>query len=85
MTGNAKVELTRLCAAWLASIAFGVTFLVASLAGVDGLTTLWRAVIAAGLAWLAAHLLAPPVVDVMLTALARDAARRGAEQPKEDA
>jgi hypothetical protein len=78
-------ELTRLLTAYLASIAFGVSFLCGSLAGVDGLTTLWRAVVAGALALVAGQLLAPPVVDAVLAAIARDEAKRQAGKPKEDA
>jgi hypothetical protein len=77
-------ELTRLLTAYLTSIAFGVSFLCASLAGVDGLTTLWRSVVAGALALVAGQLLAPPVVDAVLAALARDEAKRQASKPKED-
>ena len=78
-------ELTRLLTAYLASIAFGVSFLCASLAGVDGLTTLWRSATACLVALVAGQLLAPPVVDAVLAAIARDEAKRQAVKPKEDA
>jgi hypothetical protein len=85
-SGTGTQELTRLFAAYLTSIAFVLTFLAATLAGVDGTTALWRGVVAAGLALVAAHLLAPPVVDALVTAAARDeAARRQAGETKEDA
>jgi uncharacterized membrane protein YagU involved in acid resistance len=84
-SGTGSHELTRLLAAYVTSIAFGLTFLVASLAGVHGLTALWRGVVAGALALLASHLLAPPVVDAVLTAVARDEARRQAGKPEEDA
>lgn len=77
-------ELTRLATAYFASIAFGVTFLVASLAGVDGGTALLRSVTAAAIALVLGYLLAAPVVDVVLAALARDEAKRRAEHAKED-
>lgn len=77
-------ELTRLITAYLTSIAFGTSFLVASLAGVDGLTVLWRSVLVGGIALVAGQLLAPPVVDALLAAAAREEARRLAEKPKED-
>jgi hypothetical protein len=84
-SGTGSKELTRLLTAYLTSIAFGVTFLVAFLAGVDGMTALWRSVTAAGIALVAGNLLAPPVVGAVLDAIARDEAKRTAEQPKEDA
>ncbi len=83
-SGTGSQHLTRLAAAYLTSLVFGVAFLVATLAGVDGLTALFRSVVAAGLALVAAHVLAPPVVGVVLDALARDEARRRAELAKEE-
>lgn len=83
-SGNGSLELTRLATAYLTSVVFGVAFLVASLSGVDGLTALTRAAIAAGAALVAGHLLAPPVVDVVLTAMARDEAKRRAAERSED-
>ncbi len=83
-SGNGSQELTRQLTAYLTSIAFGVSFLCASLAGADGLTALWRSVIAGAIALVAGQLLAPPVVDSILTALARDEAKRQAETPRED-
>ena len=79
MSGTGSQELTRLAAAYLTSIAFGVAFLVAVLVGADGLTALYRGVVSGGIALIAAHLLAPPVIDVVLDALARDQAKRQAE------
>ncbi len=83
-SGNGSQELTRLLTAYLTSIAFGITFLVASLVGVDGLTALWRSVTAAGVTLVVGRLLATPVVDTILSALARDEAKRQAAAPKED-
>ena len=82
-SGRVTKELTQRAAAYLTSIAFGASFLVATCKNVDGLTALWRSVIAAGAAFVVAQLLAPPVVDVVLSALARDEAKRQAELPKE--
>ncbi|MBL8752628.1 MAG: hypothetical protein JNK15_04950 [Planctomycetes bacterium] len=85
-SANGSHELTRLLAAYLTSIAFGVTFLVAWLAGVDGSTALWRSVAAAGIALVVGQLLARPVVGTVLDAIARDEAKKKAEaQAKEDA
>ncbi len=83
-SGTGSQELTRLLTAYLTSIAFGISFLVASLAGVDGLTALWRGVVIAGIALVCGQLLAPPVVNAVLTAIARDESKRLAEKPKED-
>lgn len=77
-------ELTRQATAYLTSLAFGVTFLVGTFAGVDGMTTLVRSVIAGAVALVAGHLLAPPAVDAVLTALARDEAKRRAEHKEEE-
>ena len=79
------MELTRLLTAYATSIAFGTTFLVASVRGVDGLTALWRAVVVAAITMVVSRLLAAPLVDAVLTAIARDESKRAAERPKEDA
>ena len=84
-SGTGSQELTRLLTAYATSIAFGATFLVATVAGVDGLTSLWRSVVVAGIALVAGSLLAPPVVNTVLDAIARDESKRAAERPKEDA
>lgn len=83
-SGTGSQELTRLATAYLTSIAFGVTFLVASLAGVDGGTALLRGVFAAVGGLVLGTLLAPLIVDTVLTAMARDEAKRQAAAPKED-
>ncbi|MEO6593295.1 MAG: hypothetical protein ABIP94_00920 [Planctomycetota bacterium] len=83
-SGNGSLELTRLATAYVASFAFGVTFLTASLAGVDGVTALIRSVTAGGIAMVLGWFLASPVVDAVLTAMARDEAERQAEAAKED-
>lgn len=83
-SGNGSHELTRLATAYLTSIAFGLTFLVATIAGVDGSTALLRSVVAAGIALVLGHLLASPVVDAVLTAMARDEAKRQAERKTEE-
>lgn len=82
-SGHGTQELTRLATAWFASIAFGITFLTATLRGVDGGTALLRGVTAGGIALVAGRLLAPPAVDAVLTAMARDEARRKAESGEE--
>jgi len=81
-SGNGSQELTRLATAYFASIAFGVTFLVASLTGVDGGTALLRSVTAAVIAMAVGWLLATPVVNVVLSAMARDEAERQAAAAK---
>ena len=83
-SGTGSQELTRLLTAYLTSIAFGTTFLIASLVGVDGVTALWRSVTAAAVTLVVGRLLATPVVDTILSALARDEAKRQAAAPKED-
>jgi len=84
-SGNGSQELTRLITAYITSIAFGTTFLVATVVGVDGSTALWRSIVSAGIALVAGNLLAPPVVDAVLTAIAREEAKRAADRAKEDA
>lgn len=84
-SGTGSQELTRQATAYFASIAFGVTFLVASLAGVDGGTALGRSVTAAVIAMIVGWLLAAPVVGVLISAAARDEAeRQAAAKAKED-
>lgn len=83
-SGTGSQELIRLATAYLASIAFGLTFLIATLSGVDGGTTLLRSVTAGGIALVVGWFLATPVVDAVLTAMARDEARRRTERTTED-
>ncbi len=83
-SGTGSQELIRLATAYLASIAFALTFLIGTLSGVDGGTTLLRSVTVAGAALVLGWLLAAPVVDAVLTAMARDEAKRRAEQTAED-
>lgn len=79
MTDDAgSQELARIATAYLASIAFGLTFLVATLSGADGLTALTRSVIALIVACLAGRLLIGPAINVVLAAMARDEAARQA-------
>jgi len=82
--GTGSHELTRLLTAYLTSIAFGLTFLVATVAGVDGSTALTRSVAAGAIAMVIGYLLASPVVDAVLTAMARDEAKRQAEAKREE-
>ena len=83
-SGTGSQELTRQLTAYLTSLAFGITFVVATFAGVDGMTALLRSVMTAGVALIFGNLLAAPLVDAVLTALARDEAKRQADK-KEDA
>ena len=83
-SGTGSQELTRQLTAYLTSLAFGITFVVATFAGVDGMTALMRSVMTAGVALIFGNLLAAPLVDAVLTALARDEAKRQADE-KEDA
>ncbi|MBL9077203.1 MAG: hypothetical protein JNL08_06860 [Planctomycetes bacterium] len=77
-------ELTRLVTAYCTSFAFGLTFLIATFAGVDGTTALWRSVTVAVIALVFGYLLATPVVDAVLEAMARDEAKRAAQSKPED-
>jgi len=82
-SGTGSQELTRLLTAYLTSIAFGLTFLVATLAGADGTTALLRAVVTGAIALVAGRMLAAPVVEAVLAALARDEAKRQNVPPKD--
>jgi uncharacterized membrane protein YccC len=83
-SGNGTHELTRQATAYIASVAFGLTFLIASLMGVDGMTALLRSITAGSIGLVVGWLLAAPVIDVVLSAIARDEAARAAERAKED-
>lgn len=76
-------ELSRLATAYTASIAFATTFLVAMGCGCNLGDALVRGTIVLGAALLLGRLLSPPVIDVVLAAMARDEARRRAELEKE--
>lgn len=77
-------ELTRLAMAYAASIAFGVTFLLASWAGCNGSTALVRGAIAVVAAMAITRMLAAPVVQVVLDALARDTAKKAEAKNEAD-
>ncbi|MCA8951826.1 MAG: hypothetical protein KDE27_20115 [Planctomycetes bacterium] len=78
-------ELARIATAYLASIAFGATFLIATLTGTDGATALIRSVIAVIAACVVGRLLLGPAINAVLTAMARDEAeRRAALRAAED-
>jgi multisubunit Na+/H+ antiporter MnhG subunit len=83
-SGTGSHELTRLATAYCTSIAFGLTFLIASFTGVDGGTALWRSITVGAIALVLGYLLASPVVDAVLTAMARDEAKRAADDKTED-
>jgi hypothetical protein len=83
-SGHGSRELTRIATAYVASLAFGVTFLVATLCGVGGGTALLRAVGVGAVSLVVGWLLAAPVVDTVLAAMARDEAERRAKQAAED-
>lgn len=78
-------ELSRIATAYVASLAFGLTFLVALACGCALGSALMRASIVLGAAMLAGRLLCAPVVDVVLAAMARDEAKRRAEVQKREA
>ena len=78
-------ELSRIATAYTASLAFGLTFLVALACGCELGSALLRASIVLGAALLGGRLLAAPVVDVILAAMARDEAKRRAEADKREA
>ena len=67
-------ELTKGVAAYLASLAFVVAFLVTTFTGGDGLAAVGRGAAVAAAAWVIGSLLAQPVVSTILDAMARDTA-----------
>jgi hypothetical protein len=76
-------QIGRRASAHATAVAFAVTYLWASFAGVGAATALQRAAIAALLTFGVSLLLFRPVVDTVLDALARDEARRRADDGKE--
>ena len=78
-------ELSRIATAYAASLAFGLTFVVALACGCQLGSALLRASIVLGATLLAARLLSVPVIDVVLAAMARDEAKRRAEAEKREA
>jgi len=78
-------ELSRIATAYVASVAFGLSFFVATACGADGLTALGRGAVVVLLAMLGGRLLTTPVVNVVLDALARDQAKKQeAAQPRQE-
>lgn len=67
-------ELVRRAAAYLVCVAFGLTFLLSTLAGAQGHTALIRGVIVAAIALAVSRILLKPLVNVVLAAMARDGA-----------
>lgn len=82
--GAGSQELSRRATAYVVSVVFGLTFLIAQLRGADATTALQRGLVALAIAMIAGRLLCAPVVDVVLSALARDESKRKAAQAKED-
>ena len=72
-------ELARSAVAYMVSIAFCVTFLLANVWGASTGTALSRAVIVAFVTLFVSRLLIKPVVDVVLDAMARDQAKQAEE------
>ena len=83
MSAGSK-EMTRRAAAHLTGLSFAVTYLAASMLGVDAMTALVRGSIAALAAMCVSHFLCRAVVDVVLDAAARDEVVRAAERAKEE-
>lgn len=77
-------ELSRIATGYVASVAFGFTFVAASAFGADGTTALLRAVLVTAAALVAGRLLAVPVVDAVLAAMARDQAQKPRGPGEED-
>jgi hypothetical protein len=67
-------ELVRRAAAYLVCVAFALTFLFSTLSGAQGHTALIRGVIVAAIAFAVSRILLKPLVDVVLSAMARDGA-----------
>lgn len=78
------VEVSRHATAWLVSLSFCATFLLATLAGASGGTALLRGVAVAGATLVIGGLLVRPVVDAVFTAMARDRAEAETRARKGD-
>lgn len=78
-------ELGRRASAHVVALAFGATYLTATVAGAGPGDALLRGCTAAGVAMVVGALLCQPVVDVVLDAIARDEARRRAQQQEDEA
>lgn len=81
---TATSELARATAAWVASLAFAITFLAAWALGASVLTGAVRGAVVAVATLVAANLLVRPVLSVVLNAMARDRAARQQEQERKE-
>ena len=72
-------SLTRTTAAWLASLAFPLTYLLSTWVGASWQTAVTRGSIAAAVAWFVARPLLYPLFDTLLAAMTK------AEQAKREA
>jgi predicted benzoate:H+ symporter BenE len=80
-----STELTKRATAYVAGLSFAGTYLTSAALGASMYDSLARSCGVALCALIAGRLLVRPVVDVVLDALARDEARRAAEnQAAED-
>jgi thiamine transporter ThiT len=77
-------ELSRMATAYMASLAFVATFLIATATGSDGGTALVRGVVVGALALVLGRLLVRPLIDTVLDAMARDEARKAAERSEDE-
>ena len=82
-TDDGSRQIGRRASAHATALAFALTYLWASFAGVGGAIALQRAAIAALVTFAVTLPLFRPVVDTVLDALARDEASRRAKEAKE--
>lgn len=63
-------SLTRTTAAWLAGLAFALTYLLSTGTGASWQTAVLRGGVASGVAWFVGRPLLHPLFDAILTAIA---------------
>lgn len=76
-------EICRRASAYAVSVAFCLTYLLASLLGASPMDALLRGAVVAGSTLLISGLLARPAVDAVLAAMARDRAIEAQKQQEE--
>ena len=77
-------NLTRVAAAYLACVAFGVGYLLTTLMGGDGLTAAWRGTIVAVCALVLGRGVIGPALSSVLDAMTRDQVEADLVKRKED-
>lgn len=82
--GGGKSDLARLAAAYLACLAFAITYLLTTVFGGGGLTAAFRGGVVAAIALIAGRAVIGPVISSILDAMARDQAEKSATAQEDD-